>query len=270
MAKLYYRELSILLALLLAVHGVSGVVHAEGHMTAATNIRYDVDSDTENFCTMVGSGNAFGSPISGAGRIETSGSSATVTSETASSGALAPVVAGDVIMVRPSTPSKAEPFNAGYAAVVTAKASADSITVDPAVDWSAGYSYTFLHRVCGTTIDDGWVDVSNATKFTMTIAYLQGDLDALLWRFQCKTSAVGAVPVTVYPSEGDGCGIAGTLSTTYCSFATDSDDAVFTWEDFGPWSSCRIGVMYATTDASDATTDLERVSGSITVAKGGN
>ncbi len=223
-------------------------------------IRYDVDSSTTTYCStsMVG--------FPGAATVSTSGSSTTVASAVASSGALKPVLVGDVIVAKNTSTS--DLFTAGYAAVVVAKASDDSITVDPAVNWSA-LSYTYYRAVCGTTVDDGWISMGTYSKATITIAYPQGDLGALSWRFECRSGiGLASVPVVVYPSEGDGCGNDGAQVTGYCDYATAAATATFSFEDFGSWSACRIGFKYSTSDASDAGANLERVTGTITLTKG--
>ena len=232
-----------------------------------TTVRYDADSTTVTYCVAQGWRSGFGLGIPGPLSIKTTaGPTTTVTSQTLASGALTPVVARDVLLI--GTVSKVtDVFTAGWAAVITAKSDDDTVTVDPAVTWDAGYAYTYLHPVCGTTANDGWVDVSGAEKASLTIQYDQGDLDNLSWRFECKQNTPGSVPITVYPSEGDDCGIAGTLAGGFCDFATAGPTANLTWEEFGAWGSCRIGFKVKTTDTSDAGAALERVTGSIAVTR---
>jgi hypothetical protein len=245
------------------------LLFAEQQAPASAMIRYDVDSTTLTYCRAEGtSASVIGSPIAGPARVKTTGSSTTVESNTALSSALAPVVARDILFVRPPS-SFGDVFAAGWAAVVTVKTDANTVTVDPAVGWNAtgGYAYTYLKTVCGTTVNDGWVDVAGATKASITIQYDQGDLDALAWRFECKQNTPGSSPIVVYPSEGDDCGIAGTLVSGFCEFATAGPTANLTWEEFGAWGSCRIGFKYKTTDTSDAGAALERVTGTVVVSR---
>lgn len=254
------RRIAVLIALA-ALLTNGGAVHGTGQSVATSLIRYDADSTTLTFCAMIGAnGSPFGGPVSGAGRILTSGSSTTVVSETASSGALAPVDARDAIFVR-RTPTATD------ISILTAKASNDSVTVDAAVNWT-GWSYTYLKTTCGTTSADGWFDTANSTRTMMTIQYLQGDLDALAWQFQCIQAAPGSQPEVVYPSEGDGCGNSGTQSGGFCEFATAAATTSFTWEEFGSWSRCRIAFKVKTTDTSDAGANLEQVSGAVIVSAG--
>lgn len=87
--------------------------------------------------------------------ISTTGSSTTVVSAVASTGALAEVDVGDRIYVRNvSVPSDDQ-------VGVTAKASDDSITTSTAKDFGrdvadSGYPYQFRKFLSGTTANDGW------------------------------------------------------------------------------------------------------------------
>jgi hypothetical protein len=258
-----------ILGLAVAIALTLPLAFAEQQSAGSTMIRYDVDSATTTYCRANGmGGDVFASPIAGPARVKTTGSATTVESHTAASGALTPVIARDIVFVRPPS-TVGEIFAAGYAAVVTVKTDANTVTVDPAVDWSAtgGYAYTYLKTTCGTTVNDGWVNVGGATKASITIQYDQGDLDALAWRFECKQNTPGSVSITVYPSESDDCGIAGTLVAGFCEFATPGVTANLAWEEFGAWGSCRIGFKYKTTDTSDAGANLERVTGTIVVSR---
>lgn len=225
-------------------------------------IRYDVDSTTVTYCRMEGvAQNPFGGPYTVPALVKTSGSSTSVTSNTAASGALTAVAARDVMIVR-------RPAGNLDLVVITAKADNDNVTVDPAVDWSAGFPYAFYKTVCGTTDNDGWVSTAASTRIDMTIEYDQGDLDNLSWRFECKKSAPDSLPVIIYPSEGDGCGNSGTQASGFCDFPTPGITGRFTWTEFGAWSQCRVAFKDKTTDASEAGTNLERVTASIIVSKG--
>lgn len=256
------------LGLLVAIAAVAGFLFAESQSVGSYMIRYDADSTTVTYCRANGQGgNVFGGPISGPARIKTTaGPTATVTSQTALSSALSPVDVRDTIFVKPPT-SVGEIFAAGFAGSVLTNADNDTVTVDPAVTWDTGFAYTYFKTVCGTTVNDGWVDVSGATKATLTIQYDQGDLDNMSWRYECKQNTSGSVPIVVYPSEGDDCGISGTLAAGFCDFATAGPTANLSWEEFGAWGSCRIGFKVKTTDTSDAGAALERVTGTIAVSR---
>jgi hypothetical protein len=261
----FQTAVAMVIALLLPTMSMADVYQA-----GATQIRFNADSTTVTYCSMLGQGGSvFGGAIVAPFRLDTSGSNTTVTSETALQGALAPVAVNDVIFVRltasPSVPDTG-PFAGGYGAVVTAKASDDSITVDPAVNWSVGLPYTYYKATCGTTDAFGWVSVAGARSVTLKIAYEQGDLDNLSWRFECRPSIVGGYEV-IYPNETSDCGSSGTLASGFCDFATPGANASFSYTDFGNWSQCRIGFKVKTTDASDAGANRERVTSSIGVGK---
>jgi hypothetical protein len=257
------KLLTYLFVLALAVGLTGDRAIATGQDTAATTIMYDADSLTMTYCVTLGTNNnPFGAPSSqGTGRIKTAGSSTSVTSDTALSGALAPISVNDIIYVQ-RTPAIMD-----FAIVVT-DTDADNVVVDAAVNWPGNF-YTYRRTVCGTSGDDGWVDTSTATRIMMTIQYDQGDLDNLAWRFECRQASSRSQPVIVYPSEGDGCGNGGLQAVSgLCDFATAGVAARFTWEEFGSWSRCRIGFAVKAVDASDAGANLEQVTSSIVVSRG--
>jgi hypothetical protein len=223
---------------------------------------YDVDSASLTYVRLVGqNGDPFGGSIAGPGTIKTVGSSTTVTENVASTNPFRDVGVGDVIQVSTST-------NARFTRVVVAKASDASITVDSAVDLSAGYAWRWWDSQIGTTINDGWIDVSSYSSAAMTVQYEQGDLDALTVRWECRTASLGAQPVIVYPGESSDCGIGGTLVTDRCSFATAGVTARLAVEVLdNPFAACRVGLAFAATDTSDAGAALEQVIVTLTVVK---
>jgi hypothetical protein len=226
---------------------------------------YDVDSATTTYCVMKGrGGDPFAGPIPVQGNIATSGTSTTVDEVTTGSNPFTNVAVGDTIIVDRGQGNV-------DAVVVTARASAAEITVSSSVDWENGgdgYPFGYYDQTCGTSATAGWIDVSKGTIFNITVQYEQGDLDALLVRWECKTSAIGAQPVILYPGENDGCGGGGTYDSGYCSFATPGISARLSVVDSSTtFSQCRLGVRYASTDTSDAGTDLEQVTGTLTVTR---
>lgn len=112
--------------------------------------------------------------------ITTNGSSTTVTGLAAADDALDEVDVGDIISVKNTSDAYVE-------RVLTAKASADSCTVDSAVtissDGTTGKPYQFRKWFSGTTTSDGWLAIDhlesptvsfwittlNATSITVTI-----------------------------------------------------------------------------------------------------
>lgn len=226
---------------------------AEVQKTALMAYNYDVDSATLTYVRMVGTnGDPYGSAISGTGTIKTAGSSTTVTENVAGSNPFTNVGVGDVIDVAPTSSTH-------NVVTVTARASAASITVDTAVDWSAGYVWKWWDTQTGTTATDGWVSVSGASTVGITVQYDQGDLDALKVRFECKGDWPGAAPVILYPGDSSDCG-GGTLSAGFCEFATAGITSRITVIDTAPvFSDCRVGLAFKTTDTSDVGANLEKV-----------
>jgi len=249
------------LALAILALVLSTSAAAQEDRTARWMTKYDLDANTFTYCVVLGKdGSPWGAPIAGPALIETSGSSTTVTAVTASSGPFTELAVKDIIMVKPSPASEA--WNV---VTITAKASDDSITVDTAVDWSAGsgFSFQYLKTSCGTDANSGWIDVSGFVFKTMLMEWNQGDLDALQARWECRASAIGSQPVVIYPGESDGCG-GGTLASGVCEFATAGETARLGIGDEFPWLECRIGVRYKTTDTADTGSNLESITASVT------
>lgn len=255
------RLLGLFLVLLLTPF-LNQPLAAQEVKKATVLYQFDVDSGTENFVKLTGAdGTVFGADrvVQTAGaKISTSGSSTTVSATTALTVPFADLGVGDIILV------KIGPDAAPSIRYITAKASGDSVTVNTAIDLSAdatGYFFKWRKKVSGTTAADGWFDVSTLSPLdrTITVQYDQGDLDALLVRWQCRVRSLDTQPVTVYPGESDGCGTGGTLASGFCSFATAGVDSRLAVVVGGKWDECRVGLKFAASDASDAGANLEQV-----------
>lgn len=226
---------------------------ADLSLAAATfTYRLDIDSGTTTYCRTVGqNGDPYGGSILGPGRIQTTGSATSVVASVASSAPFIDVGVGDVLVVTRTNGSQ-------DIAVVQTKVNNDSITVDPAVNWTGGFSWRWWDLRCGTGAEDGWISVGPAQQLSLSLFYEQGDLTGgVKARWECREGVLGGQAVVVYPSEGDGCG-SGTLTSGYCEFATAPADLMV--KDGGPtYSSCRVGVAFVTADPGDAGANLERV-----------
>lgn len=121
-------------------------------------------------------------------KIKTSGSSTTVVSNTASTGALKGIAIGDVLDI----------VYAGriYRRYVTAAASANSITVNSGIILTDGASYRYWRPVCGTGAEDGWFGVESGIKLNVT--YTLGALDATSMdvKLECRPFTAVSTPVT--------------------------------------------------------------------------
>ena len=236
---------------LLALLALPAVAQAQraGNFT----YKYDVASSSATYCAVLGrNGSSWLDPIVSSVPIETSGSSTTVSAVTAGTNPFTNLVAGDVILVSRDN-------GARDVRVVTAKASADEVTVETAVDWSAEFPFSWLNNSCGTGAEDGWISVDSFTTVQMTVQYDGGDLDTLDVQWFCRESALGSNPVRVYPGTDSDCGD-GTLSGVLCTYS--SPGAVTTVKiNSNVFSECRIGLKYGSTDGGTRESVTATVSG---------
>lgn len=210
------------------------------HKAANFTYGYDVASATPTYCALVGlNGDPFGAFISGPGTIETSGSSTTVTGVNAADDVFAGVGLGDVIQVR-------RPDGTVDIRVVVTNADDDTITVETAIDLSAGFTWGYKTLRCGTTADDGWVNVSGYIIAQLSVQYTAGDLDTLDVAMFCREGALGSSSVRVYPGPSSDCGD-GTLSGTVCTFATVGQGIAYKIPH-NLFTACRVSLAYGSTD----------------------
>lgn len=232
------RFLLTLAALLVPVFAVAQ--SDQGQSRAANfTYKYDVASTTGTFCTLTGlDGDPFASAKPGRGTIETVGSSTTITGVNAADDVFADVGVGDAIIVKIR--------NTSYALVVVTNADDDTITVDTAVDFSAGVVWSYKSLACGTTVNDGWISTAGYQTAQLTVQYDAGDLTALAVAFQCKEDALGSDIVQVYPGPSSECGF-GTLATDVCEFSTVGDALTFKIPH-NAFAACRVSLAYVTAD----------------------
>jgi hypothetical protein len=251
--------------LVLALVAAAASTYAQGAAKDGTlALLYDVEVTDLTYCTLQSqAGGPFGAPIPVATSIKTTGSSTTVVEVTASSNPFTGIVVGDVLVIDTPTATDA---SAKTIVAVTAKASNASITVDTAINIT-GNHFGFYHHLCGTTVNDGWVAMgAGALRVGLLVQYDQGDLTALVVRWECKAAGAGSAPVIIYPGESSDCGIGGTLATDRCSFATPGITSRLEVVNAAPTLPfCRVGVAFSGADTSDATTTREKVTIKVTV-----
>jgi len=175
-------------------------------------------------------------------KVKTTGSSTTVVSNTASSGALGPVSVGSIL----SFDVKGDQLER----VVTAKASADSITVDAAINLAAGYGYWFRNQYFGPDTEDGWINVGayEAAAFTVELLALTGAANSsIVTSAECRLAGASSTPVQV------GTAIVLTLVPTNVVHNVDLR--------LVPYSECRVGLGWDADgdEATDTTTLKERI-----------
>lgn len=228
------------LMLALAALALAVPALAQNPATAVADfaVRYNVNAINKIYCT-VGE-DPFGQATRVATKVETSGSSTTITAVTALSGPFAAVAVGDVLY-----------FDLAGATVrraVVTNADDDTVTVGEAIDLSAGAGYKFSYKtpVCGTSTADGWISVEGFSVALMTVSYLFGDLDSLDVSFECRDTTPDGNIVQVYPGASSECGF-GTLSTDVCSLTgpgTIPDAGLAVQVETNAFEACRVALKY--------------------------
>lgn len=170
-------------------------------------------------------------------KAKTTGSSASLTSFVASSGAFTFVSPGDLLL-----------FDVGGTPVertVLTKADANNVTVETPVDLTAGYAYGYRNLRQLTSAEEGWVSVRNAQSVTFIIEIAQmvgtGGIDDYV---QCRVPGSSAPVVNVFQDNLTAAG-----RTVY------SIDLRVRGYD-----QCRFGLRWATNDdTDDLTTNKEKI-----------
>jgi hypothetical protein len=226
----------VLAALLLMA--VPALAQDGQHKAANFNYKYDVASATTTYCTMSGvGGDPFATSISGPGQVSTAGSVVTVDG-TVGQDAFRNVEIGDLFSVRLSNGNTEN-------RVVVTNADDDTITVDTAIDLP-GNVWTYKTSTCGTTAADGWISVAGYSIVQLGFQYDAGDVTAASMTMECRSGALEAAPVRVYPGVGSDCGD-GTLNGAVCEFTVVGSVIAFKIAN-NAFSACRVGVAWVTAD----------------------
>ena len=211
-----------LLALLASLLAVAAVAQTPGQETRALLLGYDVASvsPTLIYCSYSDSATATVDPLGrgnqNQGTAKTVGSSTTVTSKVASSGAFTSLAAGDKLT-----------FNVGGRMTeryITTWTNADSIVVNLAIDLSGdsrGYTFWHKHLYCGTGAGDGWWPVNGASLYTITSTIGTINATSITTAVECKLD--GQTGVTIDTNTRTAVGTA----------ALNVNGAVFDWCRFG-------------------------------------
>lgn len=221
---------------------------------------YDLDNATDYvYGTLTGlSATPFGSPIRVDVAIKTTGSSTSVTAVTAATSPFAAVAVNDVLAVRRGDGTT-------DLRRVTARADADNVTVDTAVDWSAGFAFGYYDATYGTAGTSGWTPVAQATRLQLEWHVKQLNVTGgILVRVQCRTNTLDTQPVTVWPDPTS------SASTDECKKGTMTAVIDCALIVTGRWDACRLGFKIGTADdGGDTGADAEKISASVTVTRGG-
>jgi hypothetical protein len=208
------------------------------HKAANFNYKYDVASATITYCTMSGvQGDPFETGISGPGQVSTVGATTTVDG-TVGQDAFRDVGIGDLFSVRLSNGNTEN-------RVVVTNADDDTITVDSNITLP-GNVWTYKRLACGTTVADGWISVAGYSIVQMGFQYDSGDVTLAAMTMECRSGALEAAPVRVYPGVGSDCGD-GTLVGATCEFDTPGQRIAYKIAN-NSFAACRVGVAWVTAD----------------------
>lgn len=241
------------LALAAAAAFLAAPPSARAQEATAANfaLRYDLDSTSLTYPRVMGQNGAFGGSIAGQAPIKTTGSNVAVTAVSAGSNPFASVAIDDVVVVDRGN-------GVTDVRVVVAKTDADTIEVDTAVDWSAGFSFRWLDTQTGTGDGDGWIKVSGFANrmITFQLEQVSGVTGGIDTRLECRGGAVGAKSTIVWPGSNataQTCG-AGTLASGFCNFtaAGIASHTAILLNLEEAWLQCRFGLKINTSDAAEA------------------
>lgn len=239
------RAFLILCALL-----IGAPAFAQERSKATFNTNYDLDATSYTYCVTSGqNADPWGPPRVGQTPVETTGSSATVTAVTASTNPFLYVAVGDVLFFKLTGAATTIRY-------VTARASADSITVSSAIDLDnsagndgsgTGFAFTWMEVNCGTAATDGWIGLrGRKAKIVTYIENLSVDAGGMDFRWECRDQSDDTNIITVYPETNyaaeDGVGPGGR--------AVVIEEA---------WDECRVGMKLTDDDATDTGADIEQV-----------
>jgi len=219
------KRLLPLLFLLLA-----GPVVAQSLRSAPLFYKYDVSSGSAIYGTFLGqNGDPFGGSksVPTQARIKTAGSSTTVTEETASTNPFTSVAAGDILIFPVA--------GVQTTVLVTARASAASITVDTAVDISAGTTFRYYSASRGTGATTGWLRVADDGEKTWSWTIATINATNITVSIQCIDDYTGAPAVTVYPP------VTSLTDTCYTGIFTAAKTCKFVATE--PYAACRFGML---------------------------
>lgn len=221
-----------------------------GRIEATLNAIYDLDSaGTYIYCVYNGVGDQ---PLSGDKKIDqlvtTSGSSTTVAALSASTtDPFANVAVGDLLIFRRTfSATTGGTFTTYNERVVTAKASADSITIDTAIELPlTGTNFGYKTRSCGTASTSGWVPVRSLKEvsFTWLLNQISVASGGVRETVECRNTTAGNAVNTVYNPTADTAVAAHTLLI------------------LEPWDECRVGYqLTGADDGGDTGANAEQIS----------
>lgn len=196
------------------------VAVAQEQKTAPLVYVKDITDTSYSYCKFAGmNGDPF-TPMPGIGRIETVGSSTTVTAETAGDAPFTSVLAGDLLLITYG--------NATYRRRVATRVSATEITVDTAIN-TTGATWSWYKASCGATAADGWIGATGAWALTFEVAVTTINATSIGYIVECRIGGLASVQMA-----------ASTIATaTTAQYSFNSQTA-------GSWDECRLGLRVNT------------------------
>lgn len=217
---------------------------------------YDLDATTDISCS-------FGSEVVTGGLATTSGSNTTTTS-VSSSGVFGSIAVGDVIWAAISGSKTGR--------VVTARASADSATVDTA--WTlpaAGVTLRYQKPTCAAT--GGWVTVGEGyslMNFFINLSQVSLTSGGVGLKIEGRDSPISTAPaVNLWPGEdsADAKCSSGTFASGYCVFTAVASFSVTNSKVHVPYQVRLVSILTDTDDGTDTGADAEQLSAHVQVVK---
>lgn len=235
----------LVLSLCLVAMGISAYAQNPTWQTSVQLARgYDLDDATNyRYCASTGlNATVWGDWYPQTKKAKTSGSSTTITSNTASDGVFQNIAAGDILLfTETETTGQTYRGQSAYRYVVT-RTSADSIVVDSAIDLSGGHTFKYRNVSCGTASTSGWVPVNGVTagNFQLSVSQITTDTAGISYKVECKMDG-GDPTVIVGPT---------TVLDTVAAYGV-------VW--YEPWDYCRFGFKIVTADDGTDTTTAKEI-----------
>lgn len=254
------RLLSFAAILLLALAPIASLAQPQRAMKVVTlYYQYDLDSTTA-----ISGSYSPKSPIQT--RITTSGSSTTVTALTATTAPFNLIAVNDLIIVN------LQGSTVGSSTVttrrVTAKASADSITVDTAINIPAtGRTFEYQKFTAATGATSGWVPLEGSNLWQVAIQLNQLSLGSgaigfrVEGRFSSDLNVVTAKNLWPGWASADAKCNDGTYSSGYCTYTSaNQGPPVLTSADLiGPDAVRLVLILTGTDDGGDTGANAEQI-----------
>lgn len=186
-----------LLACVGLVLGLVGSAPAQTNQTVPLVSGYNVASTSYIYCvTADAAGRVWSGGEVGPGKLTTSGSSTTVTGVDSSADVFLSIAVGDELLINLDGVMERR--------YVTARASADSITVNAAINLgdgrqgTAGYGFSWRRLTCSTDATHGWIPVRGLSEVTFIFALETINATSIEAIIYCRHNSSNSVGVEAW------------------------------------------------------------------------